>query len=352
MAGEKTEQPTEKKLRDARKKGQIARSADLTQALLFLGVTATLQLSGWLLMDKLRWAMQASFDPRFLSGDLEPAAWSAVTAAWWREVAVGLAPLLGAAVLIALAGGFLQARGLFSLEVLKPQLSKLNPIEGFKNLFFKAKTWIELGKNLLKLAIIAGIAWFEVKRAMAEFAFAGRLDVPAMAGLAAGAMYGLLYKTGGAFLVIGFADYMIQKKLHLKEMMMTKEEVKREYKESEGDPHVKHMRKELHHQLLNEAEAGNAAHADVVVVNPVHLAVALQYRADTMNAPRVVAKGQNLKAAKIRDIARKSNVPVMQDIPLARQLFKVETGHEIPEEMYTAVAEVLLWVRELKEKGK
>jgi FlhB-like protein len=172
-----------------------------------------------------------------------------------------------------------------------------------------------------------------------------RLDQTA--ALAARLMAGILYKVAGVFLVLGAADYMIQKKLYMKGMMMSKEEVKQEYKEQEGDPQVKHMRKHLFEQLMQESVAHNVPRATAVVANPTHVAVALQYDEATMQAPRVMAKGQDSMALRIIDIAKQHQVPVIRNIGLAHTLFDLEIGHEIPEDLYEAVAEVLNFVYQL-----
>lgn len=348
MSQEKTEQPTEKKLRESRKKGQVAKSADLTQATLFLAAGAALQMSGAHLVGTLAGIMRQSFRPEIFRADYgfaEMYAWPLESA---KAAALALAPTLGSVMLLAAAVNFLQVRGLFSLEIVKPKFSKLNPLEGFKNIFFKAKTYVELAKNLLKVAIVAALAWHGVNGLLRDIASSGHVNPVTTAQLAGAAMFRLLYQCGAAFLAIGAADFLLQKKFLMKELMMSKEEVKREYKEDEGDPHVKHRRKELHHELLQESEMHNVSNASAVVVNPVHIAVAIAYDDAAMNAPRVTARGRELRAQAIKDLARKSNVPVIENVPLARSLIQVETGHEIPEELYEPVAEILQFVYELQ----
>jgi flagellar biosynthetic protein FlhB len=162
-------------------------------------------------------------------------------------------------------------------------------------------------------------------------------------------MFGILIKTGVIFLVLGAADFLLQRKLFMKEMMMSKYEVKKEHKEEEGDPHVKHMRRHLHQQLLAQSMAQNVPKADVVVVNPTHLAIAIEYDEQSMNAPVVTAKGQDSMAQRIIELARNSGVPVMQNVPLAHSLYPLDLGVEIPEELYEAVAEVLNWVYQMAQ---
>jgi flagellar biosynthesis protein FlhB len=218
----------------------------------------------------------------------------------------------------------------------------------------KPRTYLDLVKNLLKIAIVTGIAWAAIDGIMHDILLAGSLSTEGIGGMAVSSIYRLLTQTGTAFLIIGAADFILQKKLYMKDQMMTKEEVKREYKEDEGDPHIKHRRQSMQHELLHESEISNVPTADAVIVNPTHLAVAIKYDEQTMNAPRVIAKGRNLHADRIRELAKKSRVPIARNVPLARKLIQVETGNEIPEDLYEAVAEVLLWVYELqaqRERG-
>ncbi len=350
MSQDKTEQPSQKKLDDSRKKGQVAKSADLTQAALFLTAGAALQLAGASLTGKLAEVMRASFRPEVFRAEYGPAEMYEWTLAAWRTAAIALAPILGAVMLMAVAVNFVQVRAMFSLDVVKPKFEKLNPLEGFKNIFFKGKTYFDLARNLLKLVVIAWIAWRAATGMMGDLASAGGIRADSIASLAASTLFRLLYQCGTAFLVIGAGDFIMQKKFLMKDLMMSKEEVKNEYKDSEGDPHVKQRRKELHHELLQESDMHNVGNANAVVVNPVHLAVAILYDDNEMGAPRVTAKGRGLRAQAIKDLARKHDVPIVEDVPLARQLIQVETGHEIPEEMYEPVAEILLWVQELDRK--
>ena len=149
------------------------------------------------------------------------------------------------------------------------------------------------------------------------------------------------------FVILGGADFLIQKKMFMKKMMMSKEDIKQEYKEQEGDPHVKHQRQHLFEQMMHESVAHNVPQATVIVANPTHLAIALRYDEKTMQAPQVTAKGQDSMALRIIDIAKKSQVPVVRNIGLAHSLFDLEIGHDIPEDLYEAVAEVLNFVYQL-----
>jgi flagellar biosynthesis protein FlhB len=204
-----------------------------------------------------------------------------------------------------------------------------------------------LVKNLIKFTVVGWILYSAIKGSLRGIIPLAGMRVDQSAAVAGHIMSGLLYKVGAVFVILGAADYMIQKKLYMKDMMMSKEDVKQEYKEQEGDPHVKHMRKHMFQQLMQESVTHNVPKATAVVANPTHLAVALRYDEATMQAPKVTAKGQDSMALKILDIAKQHNVPVIRNIGLAHSLYDLEIGHEIPEDLYEAVAEVLNFVYQL-----
>jgi flagellar biosynthesis protein FlhB len=265
----------------------------------------------------------------------------------WSKFLVLSAPLLGALVVAGVAANFVQVKALFAPEIIKPKFEKLNPLAGFKNIFFSSRTYIELVKNLIKFGVIFWVLYSSIKGSMRDIIPIASMRLDQTATLAGSLISSLLYKVGVVFLILGGADYMIQKKLHMKNMMMSKEEVKQEYKEQEGDPHVKHMRKHLFEQLMHESVAHNVPKATAVIANPTHLAIALRYDEAAMQAPTVTAKGQDSMALRIIDIAKEHKVPVVRNIGLAHTLFDLEIGHEIPEDMYEAVAEILNFVYQL-----
>jgi flagellar biosynthesis protein FlhB len=350
MPGEKTEKPTPKKIRDARKKGQVFKSQDLTNAFLFLTAAAVIVFGGSMFTDGLRKLFTEAFQPETFRGFHSADSLVASAGHSFASALIMLLPLLGGLFVVAVMLNFLQVNALFSMEVLSPKLDKLNPVSGFQNMFFKAKTYIELAKNVLKIVVVLTLAYYIVKGSLADLVLVERLSVQSAAKLAGALMAGLLLRIGVAFLVLGAADYFLQKHLYMKNLMMSKQEVIDEYKHEEGDPHIKGARKQLHEQLLAESSTAAVPKADVVVVNPTHLAVAVQYDEHSMHAPMVVAKGQMLRAQKIIDIARASRVPVLRNVPLAHSLFEIDIGHEIPEDLFDAVAEVLNWVYSLVEE--
>jgi flagellar biosynthetic protein FlhB len=296
---------------------------------------------------ELRGMLREFFQPSVFRGDLPLAGILPRMGYAWMKFLLLSAPLLGAVAVVAAAANFMQVNVLFAPQVLSPKFSKLNPMSGFKGIFFSPKTYIELIKNLIKVAVLGYLLYSVIRGAMRDIILTAGMRIEETAALAGRLMTGMLLKAGGAFVILGAADYMIQKKQYMKKMMMSKEDVKQEHKEQEGDPHVKHMRKHLFQQLMHGNIARAVPKATAVVVNPTHYAVALRYDEEAMNAPRVTAKGLDAMALRIIDIARQHGVPVVRNIELAHILYELEEGHDIPEDLYEAVAEVLNFVYQL-----
>lgn len=347
MPGEKTEQPTPKRLQDSRKKGEVFKSKDIVQALLFLTGAAVITMGGPAYVSELSGLMKDFFQPDVMVGTMSQNAMLSRMGYAWSKLLILMAPLLGALVIVAAAGNFMQVKVLFAPEVIKPKFEKLNPINGFKNTFFSPNAYLELAKNLIKFTVVFWILYLAIRGSLRDIIPTAGMRLDQTGALAGRLMNNMLFKVGAVFIVLGAADFMIQKKLFMKKMMMSKEEVKQEYKEQEGDPHVKHMRKHFMQQLMHGSVAQNVPKATAVVANPTHLAIAIRYDEASMQAPRVTAKGQDSMALKIIEIAKEHKVPVVRNIGLAHALIDLEVGHEIPEDLYEAVAEVLNFVYQL-----
>lgn len=351
QAGEKTEQPTAKRLRDARRKGQVARSHDLSSAVLLVVSVAVLYLAGGHVAGWAGGAMREQLEhAATYRGPLDQAAALGALFTGVKAMAFVLAPLFATLLVVALLANYFQVGSIFSFEPVKPSANKINPAEGFKNKFLKARPYVELGKTALKLVIasvVVGAALWSARRDIVELT---RQPSQIAASYAVSLIFTIGLRVGVAFLVIGAADYFLQRYFHRRELMMTKHEVKEEYKETEGNPIHKSMRRARHREILMQAMMDAVRRANVVVVNPTHVAVALQYERDAMAAPTVVAKGADLMAAQIRKIAEESEVPIMRDVPLARALYDLEIDREVPEELYESVAVVLRWVYKLAEE--
>jgi len=347
MSGEKTEQPTPKKIKESRKKGEVFKSKDVIQALLFITAAAVITTGGRAYVSELLDLMKQFFQPEIMRGTMPENAMLTRMAYAWSKFLILTAPLMGALMIAGAAANFIQVKVLFAPEVIKPKFEKLNPVNGFKNVFFSPNTYIELIKNLIKFTVVFWLLYSAIRGSLRDIVPTAGMRLDQTASLAARLMTGLLFKVGGVFVVLGAADYMIQKKLFMKKMMMSKQEVKEEYKEMEGDPHVKHMRKHLFQQLMHGSVARNVPRATAVVANPTHLAIAIRYDETTMQATGITAKGQDSLALKIIEIAKEHKVPVIRNIGLAHALIDLEVGHEIPEDLYEAVAEVLNFVYQL-----
>ena len=349
MPGEKSEPPTPKRLQEARKKGQIFKSNDLTQALLFLTAAAVLSGAGGGYVVELRQMMKEFFQPAMLTGQIaQEAILQRIGTAWARFLLLS-APLLGALFVASAAANFLQVKVLFAPDILKPKLDKLNPLKGFQNIFLKSRTYLEAIKNLIKFIVIFWLVYNSIRSSWRDIVLTCRVTLVQTAMVASKLMFNLLFKVGAVFLVIGAADYMLQKKQYMKGMMMSKQDIEQEYKQEEGDPHVKHQRKHIQEEMMAESMVEHVPKADVVVVNPTHVAVAVKYDDRVMAAPKITAKGQETMAQRIIELAKTSGVPVMRNVGLARSLFELEVGREIPEDLYEAVAEVLNWVYQLAQ---
>jgi len=347
MPGEKTEQPTQKRVNDARKRGEVFKSKDFSQAVLFMTAAAVLVAGGPAYVSELVDLMKKTFQPAVLQGDMQLSEILSRFGFAWSKFLLLSTPLLGALMVAAAASNFVQVKALFAPEVIKPKFDKLNPVSGFKNIFFSAKTYIEVVKNLVKFVIVFWVLYSSIKSGLRSIVPTAGMRIDQTARLAAHLMASMLLKVGAVFIVLGGADFMIQKKMFMKKMMMSKEDIKEEYKEQEGDPHVKHMRRHMFEQMMHESVAHNVPRATVVVANPTHLAIALRYDEVTMQAPQVTAKGQDSMALRMFDIARKHHVPIVHNIGLAHSLYDLEIGHDIPEDLYEAVAEVLNFVYKL-----
>lgn len=344
---EKTEQPTEKRLRDARKRGQIPRSRELTTAAVVAAAAALLMSQGGSTVDDAAMLMRAtlSFDaqtledptqlPTRLLATLKAGLWSALPFFIGTFVAALAAPML--------LGGWN-----FSTEAATPKLDRLNPVTGLGRIF-SSNSLMELVKSLAKFFLLAFIATLFGWLYLGELV--GLSSEPAHHGMAHGValcLSAFAWLCGG-LLIIAAIDVPWQLWSHNKSLRMTKQEIREEHKELEGKPEVKAKIRRLQHEMANRRMMEKVPKADVVIVNPTHYAVALQYSADKMRAPQVVAKGVDVIALAIRELAQQNNVPIVEAPPLARALYrKADLDGEIPITLYAAVAQVLTYVYQLK----
>lgn len=344
MSGEKTEQPSHKKLRDARQKGDVAHSKDFTQTLLVLALFGYMLGNAKNIIESLGRLMLV---PATLTGmPFETALKTALDASLREGISLVL-PFVLIVLLVGMFSEFLQVGIVLAFEKLKPSGQKLNVMSNLKNMFSK-KNLVELLKSVIKIVFLSALVVIVVRDALPEL-----MSVPhsGLAGLQTGVggmLRTLIVNVAVAYVIISLADFVWQRMQYRKNLMMSKEEVKQEYKESEGDPHIKHKRKHLHQEMAMNGAVNSARKASVVVTNPTHLAIALYYEPDETPLPVVLAKGEGYLAEEMMKAAREAGVPVMQNIPLARALWTdAQPDQYIPSELIEPVAEVLRLVRKL-----
>ena len=344
---EKTEKATPKKLRDARKKGQVAKSQDFSSAFTFVvSISTTLALSGYL-FDQLSSYLIASFRSISSNIDLQSAAPAILT----QAINVIYNTSIPIAIFTAIVGvltSFLIVGPLFSLQAMKPDIKKLNPIDNLKNMF-KFKTVFELLKSILKISGALILIYSVVKSSLPEIIATVTLPVLGAAYVFNDFLVKVVIRVGIFFLVVALIDLIYQKKRFEKEMKMEKFEVKQEYKDTEGDPHIKSKRRQTAQEIAYQEGPGAVKRAKAVITNPIHIAVAVMYDVEHEPAPRILTMGKGTMADLIIKEASKYHVPIMRNVELAQTLFeKGQINNFIPEETYQAVAEILRWIEGLE----
>jgi flagellar biosynthesis protein FlhB len=351
MAGEKTEKPTGRRLDEARRKGNVARSRDLVQigslvaslgVLAYLGPWIVTRL-GAVIEDGVGYAM------RHGGRDIQPGDLSSLVRQDLGVFAMVVAPLLGAAAAAVLLLTNLQGGFVFASEALTPNWSRLNPAAGLARLGFK-QGGIETLKALFIGSILAYIGYDATLALLADSASLARMSPVHAAARGWDAVRGLLQTTAVTLGLLALADYGVQRWRVMSGLKMSKDEVKDEAKLSDGNPLIKARVRKTQREMHKKRMLRAAAKATVVITNPTHYAVALEYDRRTMSAPRVVAKGKGFLAQQIKQIAREHEVPMVENVPLAQALYKsAEVGDTIPAELFTAVAEVLSYLIRLKQ---
>jgi len=346
---DKTEPPTHKKLQDARKKGQVAKSKEVSSAALIAASFGVL----FAFMPHFVGEIQRMIlvPSRFYDAEFELAANAVLSEVLLTSLLV-IAPILAIVVVVAIVSNMAQVGMLFTSEPLKPKLSNLNPGHGIKKMF-GMKNLVEFLKSAFKIAFLALLLFIVIRAGLQDLVKVPHCGVTCIPTVLGSLLFQVMIYTVAAFVIIAAADFVYQKAHFMKEQRMSKEEVKKEYKEMEGDPHIKGKRKQFHQELLQSDTDQAVRSSKVVVTNPTHIAVALDYREGETPLPLITAMGKGLQAKRIVKIAQEAGIPIMQNVPVARGL--VENGRlnqYIPADMIEAVAEVLIWVRELEEERK
>jgi type III secretion protein U len=346
-SGEKTEQPTDKKLRDARQRGQVAKSTDVTTTIVTVFVLAATAGLFHLTVK--------SFQELFTAGlavlnDEPAAAFSLMTAKSLQTLLSVILPLALACIVGVLAGSYLQVGVMFAFEAMKPDLNKLNPLEGVKKIF-SLKNLMEFVKSLLKVSVLSLLLYFIIKDSIDPLMQLPLTDIQAVPDVFEKMFLWFILPFMGVYLVVAAADYFLQRFLFIREMKMTKDEVKREYKQQEGSPEIKGQRKSLHREMINEDTVGKTKSATVLITNPTHYAVGLYYEPGITKLPKVTVKGVDSLAFRMIDVAKDNQVPVVQNARIARHLYdNVKLDDFIPNEMLAPIAEILKWVQTLPKR--
>lgn len=351
FSGEKTEKATPKKKQDARKKGQVAKSQDLSPAIALTAFFFLLIMLG----------------PGMLSTFQNMVTESLVTYTGWQvneenlkvmfmqlsfEAIKIVGPVLGVALLVALLVNYMQVGWLITTEPLQMKLEKLNPIEGAKRIF-SMRSLVELLKSLLKISAGIYVAYTILWNSKEQLVQLSLKSIGNVLSYTAGEVVKLGIYLGLLLFVLAALDYAYQRYEHEKNLRMSKQDLKDEHKQAEGDPLIKGKIRERQRSMAIRRMMQELPKADVIITNPTHFAVAIRYDASEMSAPTVVAKGQDYLALKIREVAKKHRIVTMENKPLARALYsQVEIGQQIPEELFKAVAEVLAYVYKLQGKVK
>ena len=341
-AGERTEEATPRRRQEARKKGTVAKSADLAGAAsLFVCALMLPYVVSTLGEGTFKVLHSSIMEPRReISYDTVMSAFASML----MPAFLAIGPLILCLMVVGLATNFAQVGFVFSGEAMKPTWEKVNPFAGFKRLF-SVRTTFEGIKAVFKLFLFTWIAYAVVAGQWGDLAGLSYLPPSQAAAKIGSVMHTILLRVAGVWLALAIIDYIFQRKQVDKQLRMTKDELKREMKEQEGSPEVKAAIFHRRRKLLKGGLATRLKEADVVVTNPTHYAVALKYKRNEMHAPMVVAKGQDYLALKIREIADAVEVPIVENPPLARALYKqCEVGDFIPRDMFAAVAEVLAYV--------
>jgi len=346
---DRSEEATPHRLEEARRKGSVARSLDVTALAILAALVLVLQANGW---DALRTTVQLQH--RILAR-IGHAGWSPeAAAAWMGELLMAmllvLAPLLLAVAVVAVLINLVQIGPVFSFEPVKPDIERINPAAGFKRVF-SMRTLFEAGKSVVKLVVLSAVVYFAVRDVLPGLIGLPGAEAKGYLRVLVGLCTALLVKLVFAQLVIAAADFAFVRHDFAKQMRMSKRDIKDEHKNREGDPRIRSRIRELRQEMLKRSQAASrVAEADVLITNPTRLAVALSYRHGSSGAPQVLAKGTGDLARKMREVAARHQIPIVQNRPLARTLFReVPFDGYVPEKLYPQIAKIMVWVYAMRD---
>ncbi len=350
---DKTEEATPKKLQDARKEGQVARSQELSTAVMLLAFFVAVKVFVGFIGTRFLGCFQEIYQAIdvYAVDEFGPAMGGAFMRDGLIDILWICLPVFVVAVVVAFVVTIAQVKWQVTAKPLQPKLSKFNPIKGFQRIFSKDKIF-ELIKDVVKIALIFYVAYSDLTEAAGAVVALYDFSLEQAIVYVGDFVINLGIKLSAIYLIVGFADFIYQKIKFKKDLMMSKQEVKDEYKQQEGDPQVKGKIKSKMREVSQRRMMQKLPEADVVITNPTHFACAIQYDKEVSEAPVLVAKGADYLAQKIKDAAKENNIPIVENKPLARMLYyNVDLDSEIPRELYQMTAEVLAYVYKLKNGG-
>jgi type III secretion protein U len=363
QGGDKTEKPTPKRLADARKKGDVAKSRDATSLAVLLVWLITLIFAVGFAGSRLAGLFEASFNLIARGGSFAEAAGSLGWSAVLVLLAITAMTLIPAAV-TGLLAEFLQTGGVFTFEKIKPSFEKLNPVEGLKKMF-SIDNVVELIKTLAKAALVIGITWIVLRASLGDIldrtgpalqpvaSSDGQAAAAAVLTYTGSIIRTVLLWTVAVFLGVAILDMAYQRHAYMKKLRMSMRDIRQESRENEGDPLIKSNRRQLHEEWANQNAVGAARTANVLVVNPTHIAIALDYDPEKTPVPVMSAKGEGPLAQAMREAAEEAGVPIVRYVSVARQLFEHATVNElIPRDMFEAIAQIITWAQRARETGE
>jgi len=352
MAGEKTEAPTPRRREDARKKGQVAHSKEVDSAIVLLAVIGVFRFGGpymWRQLEALTVDSWAHLNRNPLSVELT----ADIGLMLMGRSLLLLLPLMGAVMAVSIVGGMAQTGGpLFSREALKPQFKRIDPMQGAKRLVASRQAYVNLAQSLLKFTVLGLVGYLVFVSHWDEITTMGfQAGLSDSIAILVKVSFDLVTRMALVVLALAIGDFIFQKSDHIRQLRMSHQDIRDEHKQSEGDPHMKAAIARQRRRLMSRIME-SVPKADVVVVNPTHYAVALKYDPASSAAPVVLAKGMNLVALRMREVAEEHGIPVIQNPPLCRAIYKAtRIGQEIPTDLYEAVAEILAFVYRLRTSG-
>jgi flagellar biosynthesis protein FlhB len=347
---EKTEEPTGRRLEDARKKGDVAKSMEVpSAAVLLVGLLTLYLLGGFMLQNCLE--LLRHYLSNLHSIQIIPGNMLVLTIETMKHVAILTGPVLLVLLITALAANYAQIGFLYTTEKIEPQLEKIDPIKGFGRIF-SLQTLANTIKSVAKLGIVSYVSYKEIMRNLNGIMPLMDQEPYNILIFYARVSFWIFLKAALIIAILAAIDYAFQRWQFMNKMKMTKQEVKEEAKMTEGDPYIKGRIRSIQMQMARKRMMAEVPKADVIITNPTHLAIALVYDPTIMSAPTVLAKGAGVIAQRIKEIAQEYNIPVIEDKPLAQSLYKlVEINEQIPENLFQTVAEILAYVYQLKKKS-